>query len=458
MRLGIAMLLAAALPLGMPACAPPAEPPVPPDLAEMDAGARQVVQQAVQAVQASPRNPEVWKRLGQIYLAHQISSEAATALAQFAALGPSPEAHTLHALALDQLGDVQGRRAAIDAAIALGGNHTTTLWRAAMWALERGDVERAAALPGSGDTEATVLAIVRLAQGRPDDAATLMVPIVKRRPRDGHAHWVIGRSLLALGKSDEAESHLLRAGDATPSFDDPWERQAESTRSDFVARIGRLGSLAKSRQFQQARESLHSLRTLYGQRREVDLAEATLTFLEGDHARSAQLLSQLMDRWPAWFPPHVQQAHQLLQRSRSSGGRSLLTSAREAAEAAVAISPGKAEGWSTLGRVALAQNDLDTAAYAFGRAVDAAPERPAVSLQWAESLAVGGEPDEALDVLARHERIFGRSLPCSLLRVQALVGAGRGAQAKTLFDQCLQQAPNIPRVQRMAQLLEKAGL
>ncbi len=461
----IAWPVSLALPLLLLACAPPPEPPVPADLADIDPGTRVVVEQALNQVRQQPREPRAWRRLAQVYLAHQLSSEAAETLTHLTRLTPTAEAHTLHARALDQLGDAAGRRAAIDAAIAAGGDRSIPYWQGAIWALESGDLDRAASLaetaaahPSRGYTEPMVLATVRLAQGSAADAASLMRPVISQRPQDGYAHWVLGRALLAAGDEAAATSHLRRAGEALPDFYDPWLGEAEATRADFTARIGQIAAQARSGQIKQAQQTLASLRAMYGDRRELDLAGATLAFRAGEHEQSARALESLRQAWPAWFPPHAQLAQQLLRQSQSPGGRRFLEQARHAAEAATAISPGKADGWAVLARIARAQGDHATEMMAFGTASELATERPGLSLQHAESLALGGQPARALEVLASHDATFAPTLAASLIRVQALVAAGRRGEARAVFEACEREAPKNPRVQQMKQMLKKAGL
>ncbi|MCP4759126.1 MAG: tetratricopeptide repeat protein [Planctomycetes bacterium] len=447
------------------ACVPTPEPPVPDDLATIDPGARIVVEKSLEVVRQNPHAAEAWLRLGQVYLAHKMSTEAAASLAHLAEVAPTAEVHTLHAIALDQLGDSAARRIAINNAIAFGGNRTIPLWRAALWALETGEVDRAATMaekakahPEAGYTEPMVLAGVRLAQDRPDEAALLIEPIVQQRPQDGYAHWILGRALLAAGNDAEARRHLRRAGDALPDYYDPWEDKAEHARADFTVRLGQVAAQARARQFAHARQTLQSLEAMYGERRELDLAAATLAFMEGDHDRSTRILTRLIKSWPKWFPPHAQKAQQLLKRAQSLGGRRLIADARNAAETATAISPGKMEGWVLLSRIARLQGDVDTEISSLQQAVELAPERFDLSLQYAESLALGGQPTRAIDVLGEHEDIFGTSLATSLLRVQSLVAAGRGDEARVIFEACERQSPNNPQVLRMKQLLKKAGL
>jgi len=136
----------------------------------------------------------------------------------------------------------------------------------------------------------------------------------------------------------------------------------------------------------------------------------------------------------------------------------MLERARTAAEDGVIISPGKPEGWLLLGRIARKQGDDVAALAAMNNAVELAPDRLVPRLARAELLAIAGQPQAALDALDLDERIFGQTLPISLLRVQSLVAIGRHDDAIALFKKCQQEAPKNQKVRRMATLLERAGL
>lgn len=463
-RLFTIWLLLSVISIGPLGCTPAAEPPVPPDMDTMDAGAKEVIERELTMVRANPSHAPAWMQLGRVYIAHQIPAAAATCFLHVSGITPSPEADYLHAVALDALGDVAGRRQAIDAAIAAGGPQTSPLWRAALWAMEEGDLTRAAELAeraanhsAAGYADTTVLARVRMAQGRAEETVDLLTPLVQTRPTDGHAHWVLGRALQATGQHESGSRHLVLAGNAEATFHDPWMAQAEATRADMSARMGTVAAMARARKFDQATQAMQSLRTMYGDLREVQLAEATLLFMKGEHDRSASMLNRIIERWPKWFPPNAQQASQYLQRAkRGVGSRIHLTSARSSAEEAVAISPGKVEGWLLLANVARAQQDDDAALDAFTRAIELAPERSAPRIARAELLSLSGHPQAAINALDDDELVFGPSLAASLVRVQALMALGRAEEAYTLFEQCRIKAPNHRGVQRMARLLERA--
>jgi len=305
-----AMLMSAFMTATLIACSPPPDPPVPQDLASMDAGTRQAVERAIEFVRSNPNEPRAWMQLGHVYLAHQLAPQAAECMDHLAASNPSAQVHTMHAIALDQLGDTDARRTAIDAAIATDGKHTIPLWRGALWALETGDLNRAADLaqkaaehPKAGYTDTTVLATVRLTQGRSQEAVDLMTPLVARRNTDRHAHWVLGRALLANDQRDEAHRHLVLAGPGTTSFYDPWTQEYEQMRADFTARIAYVATLAKGGQLQQANAAIENVRMMYGERREIELAQATIAFMNGRHNQSEAMLDTLIQAWPKWFPP-----------------------------------------------------------------------------------------------------------------------------------------------------------
>ena len=111
-RLFTILLLLSVIGIGPLGCTPAAEPPVPPDMDTMDAGAKEVIERELTMVRANPSHAPAWMQLGRVYIAHQIPAAAATCFLHVSGITPSPEADYLHAVALDALGDVAGRRQA----------------------------------------------------------------------------------------------------------------------------------------------------------------------------------------------------------------------------------------------------------------------------------------------------------------------------------------------------------
>ena len=163
----------------------------------MDAGTRQAVERAIEFVRSNPNEPRAWMQLGHVYLAHQLAPQAAECMDHLAASNPSAQVHTMHAIALDQLGDTDARRTAIDAAIATDGKHTIPLWRGALWALETGDLNRAADLAqkAAETPKGWIYRYHRVGHRSPDTRAIAR----SRRPDDATGRPTKYRQTRALG-------------------------------------------------------------------------------------------------------------------------------------------------------------------------------------------------------------------------------------------------------------------
>ncbi len=443
-------------------CRPPAEPMVPANLGDIDVGVREVIEKAIARVRKHPHESRAWMHLGSAYLAHELNREAAHAFAESDRLSPSAESLTLRAIALDRAGNFQDRRIAIDAAIAVDGDASIPLWRGAIWALEQGELPRAATLaaqatrhPDAGPADTLVLASVRLAQGRPTEAVSLIEPILNQRPESPRAQWLMGRGLLALGQHERAARHLTLAGNTPPALYDPWLQRAETARADLNARIGRVAAMSKSGDIESASAAIRSLSAMYGDLREIQLAEATLAFKRGERLASDRMLVELAEAWPGWSPPLLQLASQRF--AGTEFGRGSPGQARDAVDRAMENSPGNADGWMLRGRIARQQRDLAAATESFERVNRLAPARPRPYLSLAEMYIATGQPRDAVEVLNAHESLFGSRPTAALIRMQALLAMGRPREAASLFEETRTRFPRHQAVGRMKVLLEREG-
>ena len=96
----------------------------------------------------------------------------------------------------------------------------------------------ASTLDGENTRYATALADAVLADGRPNDAELLLVPLLERNATDGAANFTMARVLVKEGKIAEAKSYYHRA------IYDLWPRGAEDNRT--TARFELIDLLAST--------------------------------------------------------------------------------------------------------------------------------------------------------------------------------------------------------------------
>lgn len=96
----------------------------------------------------------------------------------------------------------------------------------------------ASTLDGDNTAYATALADAILADGRPNDAELLLVPLLERNPTDGVANLAMARVLLKEGKIEQAKAYYHRA------IYGVWPREAEDQRT--AARFELIDLLAST--------------------------------------------------------------------------------------------------------------------------------------------------------------------------------------------------------------------
>ena len=116
--------------------------------------------------------------------------------------------------------------------------------------------------------------------------------------------------------------------------------------------------------------------------------------------------------------------------------------ARDAAEHALSLDPSLAEPFAVLGSVALEEGRFDTGRALFERSLAQAPSY-ATAYQWfGEGLLAAGEVEESLQKTRRAAELDPRSPVVRSAHALTLLAAGRDAEAMTICDGILDQAPD----------------
>lgn len=222
---------------------------------------------AAQSVQESP-TPRNWARLGAIYHAHQELNAAIAAYQQAVALGDSHSrtAHLL-ALALDEVGNRDEAIASMERAVVLKPYSQPSQWRLAQWKFEGGDQAGAEALLLEAynkypEDRLTLQATSKylIDSGQPDKAIGLLITLVKLRPTDRYARFLLGTAMQRTGgKEDDARALLEVGRHAQPDWMDVHSRDLSQLttgpRADFLRLVQRSNS-------GKARESIVALESL----------------------------------------------------------------------------------------------------------------------------------------------------------------------------------------------------
>lgn len=459
---------AAMLPVGCGSDTPPAPIPRPADLSQTDPWVAHEIERACEAVAASPRDANAWATLGDLHYAHDSFGLAVEAYAASLELAPDrPVVRYMLAVSRRADGDTPGGLADLDRAMMLDRETPHLRWRAAEWSLDSGELDRAAALAeeavrlGPGDRNAIrMLARVRLEQGRPAETIELVEPLLAANPDDAEVRSLRGRALRAAGRVDEAARDMLRAGTIQPTWFDDWINRVLVRRTDLAWWIRRIQRTANDGQTEAAREMLAELRRWHPDAREVDFTEGVILVNEGRFDDAVTLFENLVATDPDWAAARIRAGATRLARADRSDDPIAAIDDRRAAEAmlvaAVATEPDNEDGLALLVAAREAMGRPEDAVEPLRALVERVPGDRRHRYRLARALVAAGEPVEAIEVLDASITALGpEGVPATVLRVEALIAAGRRNDASVVVADFRDRLPRHPAGAMMQGLLSE---
>jgi protein O-mannosyl-transferase len=222
-----------------------------------------------------------------------------------------------------------------------------------------------------------------LAEGKQEQAISILQGLLKNHPDDGDAHLLFGISLSAVPRRDEALQELQKAvelepGSAVAYFSlgnaqarfanmsaarDTFERAVQLDPNFVPARISLALVLAQQKQVEAARKNLAKAIVLLGEK-------------------------------PAAAYPHFLLAQLLVQQSH-------LHQALKQLDAAVRLRPGYADAYLSAGMIRKHLLQDSAAAAEFQKAVDLSPDNAEAQYQLGGASLRMGRPSEAVDPLRK---------------------------------------------------------
>lgn len=429
----------------------------------MDPGAAGAIMAAVKKVNADRQDPSAWITLGEAYFAHNLFELATPCFAQALKLDSAqPKAAYLLATCHNEMGNPQQRDQLIERVIELDSSNSIPRWRAASWALSEGKIAEASSLAESalkieesdGNTR-KVLAQVRLAQGDPQGAITLLAPLVQGNTADLYARYLLGRAFQATGQEGKAQRQLTLAASARENFQDQWLDEAGSRRADLPVGLSTIDSLLSRRDLSKARTLLDNLQTRYGAIRELQLRRAELLARESKSSEALAANQTLLESHPEWGPALTHRANLALTSfmQNPNGSAEYLQIADAHARKATQLTPGSLDAWEILSKVSAVGRNNQMALHAFTKCVELAPNVPRFRAAKAEFLIAQGRIQEADAAIQEMEMLFGQTIESTLAQIQLLMITDRKEEAMILLARCRQMAPNHPAVRRATQQL-----
>lgn len=433
--------------------------PRPADPENGDPFVMDVMTRTADAVERAPRNPVGWATLGEIHHAHLAYGPALEAYDVSVGLDSSnPRVLYARALCRKELGDDAGGLEDLRAAMELDRATPHLRWRAALWAIESGDLDTAerwatdAFKLSRGDRDSRrVLARVNLQAGRPTEAIELLVPIVRKRPNDREVWAILAQAHRSAGDLEEAVRTSALAGAPRPMYTDDWNNAIATRRTDRAWWMRRAQRAANGGDPANGRVILDSvLAKWYPGDRETEFTRGVILVAEGDLDEASAVFGSLVEAHPDWAAARsrlaaveMQQAGRLAEGSpdrvalvsdaighlsraceiepEQAGSVQLLVSALAQSaelERAIELQQGlvRMETWQLGHRIALAGlqrtlGDPTAAIETIEEARTVFGSIPRLDVESARCLLELGRVDEASSLVDRAEANAGRELP-----------------------------------------------
>jgi tetratricopeptide (TPR) repeat protein len=256
-----------------------------------------------------------------------------------------------------------------------------------------------------------------LAQGRRDEAVSLLYGIIKTNPTDADARLLLGSILMEEGQRSESIGQLTEAVRLRP--DSPEAQDA------FGEALNTFGEIGPARG---AFEKAIILNPGFAQA-QVDLGLVLLKSGKPSAAqphldRAIQLLGSSSD---AAFPHYL--------RAKVYTERGEVRNAAADLEEAVSLDPKFTEAWSDLGQARKTLLDQAGALEAFKKAVSFAPNDPVAQTRLGSELVEQGKEAEAVPHLAEAARLDPENQSALYNLERALRQEGHTAQAEAVQEE-----------------------
>lgn len=447
---------------GLVACQPVGYPPAQPqDLDVLEPPVRRLVEERSAAVAAAPADALAHAELGAAYWANGLFLPAAESFAQAGALDPDESLWPYYeARSLRNLGRVDASLAPLERALEIDGGSAPAHVLYGWIRFDEGDVvgarssfERARTLAPEQPEPLIGLATLALDEGRAEEARDLARAALERDGAEGHARWILGSALLALGDEAGGRAEMSAGAHST----------AVNMRTSFSARIAssrvsRSDTLADARshadngRHERALEMLDALERDYPADPHVHSTRGSVLGTmgrDGEAARSYTTALQFDDQlWSAWkdlallqlrlgndaeageaarraiaISDEAVEAHTVLAITMRRDGN--LTGAIRSARKAIELGPKQAFHHAELGNVYAAAGQFEPAVASYEKAIELAPDAAQLQLALGDALVQLGRYDEARVAVDR-ARALDPTNPGLVTLSQKLAGASEG--------------------------------
>lgn len=452
------LLIATLLPALLAACTPSGYPPVlPRDMDALEPPVRRLVERRVADVEAGPADAEAHALLGAAYHANGMLQAAAESFAQAAMLEDSEPLWPYYvARALHRLGRIDAARDRLEEALARDASCAPAHQLLGWLQLDVGETDaarnsfqRSRALAPESPEPLLGLATLALEEDGPAEARELAESALAKDSGDGHARYVLGRALVALGDVEAGREEMEAGKDAfTASMRTSFSTNiSESTvnRASVLERVARMSTSGAERRALELVERLaddfpedpivHSMRgsvlELLG--RAEDASEAYLQAL--------QLDDSLSRTWKNLANLHL--------------GVGNTRGARDAAQRALAIDDTLDQAWVVLSAVERRDGDFQGALRAAKRAIDLKPATASHHANLGDVYSIAGQTAAAQACYETAVELEPNDARLRLALASASIRLAQYDTARAALDRAAEIDPNVRGLAQLRQQLER---
>ncbi len=433
-------------------------PPLPRTMSRIEPAVVQLIRKTRGDLSKDLTDPGRWLELGKVYDANEFYELAAECYQRAASLNEADAQSWYHlGVARRRLGQDDEAIEAMHRAAELAHSYAPAHWRLGIMLLEQGRLQEAGdafrrATQIDDQDSAGWLGLARVDLTRGDNqsaAATLETLLTWTTTNVGYANQLLGVAYRRLGRTQEAQTAMMRSQGAPAVWNDRWRLELMNFRPGYTPRLRQANALIAAGKVDEGMARLEQLHEEYPEKHTVAINLANAYRIKGRLQESVRLLGEVVAVKPEDYRAHFSLAASCGKISQLPGiespevwrGRAL-----EHAQHAIDQNPSLSAAYALIG-------DLLVLEERFGEAVDQYREayrRDPASYQWLYRAGVvhmqqqqWAEAAQDLETVTRQAPTFvGAFRALSLAQVQL----GRLEEAETTMLHVKQLSPDDPTV------------
>ena len=439
------------------AAGPPAV--LPPDLDLVEPAVAELIRSAALEVEAEPGQAETHGQLGMVYEANNLWPEAESCYENAATLDPRDYRWRYRlAVASRQTGNLDRSLELLRQLVTERPELAPAHQRLALALLERGELagarfhfQRLIELEPAAPQGYTGQANVHLLEGDAAGAVSLLESALRLQPKDRQAHYLLGLSLRALGRQDEASRELAMGLGATPSYlPDALDFEIERLGVNLTARLDRAGTFLGLGRVEEATKELETALRDHPDNLQVmnNLAIAYLRLNKTDDALT--LLQRALTIDDQGFATYLNLSACYMRMGRPEEALAATDAAVSRASEVAKTHLARAGVLGAMGRFKEAGASLETV-------IDLEPDNLRAHLMLARVHELTDQPAEAASEFSAALKLAPEDLGAWLGLARTRLELGEVSAAEQALARALELAPEHPQVIELGQRLATEG-